>query len=57
MEKKFVIGIDIGTSGCKCIALNRDGQILGSRVKGVPAVSAQGRMDRAESGGLVVCCS
>ncbi len=36
MEKKFVIGIDIGTSGCKCIALNRDGQILGSALKEYP---------------------
>lgn len=36
MDKKFVIGIDIGTSGCKCIALNKDGQILGSALKEYP---------------------
>lgn len=36
MDQKFVIGIDVGTSGCKCIALNKDGQILGSALKEYP---------------------
>lgn len=28
MDQRFVIGIDIGTSGCKCAAVSRDGGVL-----------------------------
>lgn len=36
MAKKYVIGIDVGTSGSKCIALAQDGEILASVTREYP---------------------
>ncbi|MEM3112772.1 MAG: xylulokinase [Candidatus Anstonellales archaeon] len=36
MKRQFVIGIDIGTSGCKCILLDERGKVLASVTKDYP---------------------
>ncbi len=36
MKKEYVIGIDIGTSGAKCIALDKNGVILASATREYP---------------------
>lgn len=36
MEEKCVLGLDVGTSGCKILALGPDGKILGTAVEEYP---------------------
>lgn len=41
MERRCFIGIDVGTSGCKILALGEDGKILGTAVEEYPLYSPQ----------------
>ena len=41
MEKRCVLGIDVGTSGCKILALDEDGRILRSVVEEYPCYTPQ----------------
>ena len=36
MEKTCVLGLDVGTSGCKILALGPDGKILATAVEEYP---------------------
>lgn len=39
MAGKYVLGIDVGTSGCKILALDDTGKILGTAVEEYPLYS------------------
>ena len=47
------LGIDIGTSGTKTLAINERGKILAEATQPVSLVSSQAAVERAGSGGLV----
>ena len=47
------VGIDVGTSAVKAIAVTEDGEVVERREVGISAVDAAPRLVRAEPGGLV----
>ena len=53
---KYVLGIDLGTSGTKTVLFDQYGTVMVcSAHGGVSAVSAAQRLGGAEAGGLVAC--
>ena len=48
-----IVGLDIGTTGVKAIAVAPDGEVVGARRARVSALDAAGRLVGAESRGLV----
>ena len=51
--KTYLIGIDIGTSGCKIAVFNKSRRSPGRAERNVSGVLSKARMGRAKSGGLV----
>jgi gluconokinase len=39
MARKYIIGLDIGTTSCKCIVANRDGTPLGTEIAHYPVLT------------------
>ena len=36
---KYILGIDIGTSGCKCIIIDQNGDVAASEISGLDIIS------------------
>ena len=48
-----LVGLDVGTTGVKAVAISPEGEVLAPRRGGVPAVDPAARLGGAGSGGLV----
>ena len=53
MNSAYLMGLDIGTSGAKCIIADQEGKVVASKTVEYPLYTPQARLGRAESPGLV----
>ena len=50
---KYLMGVDIGTSGTKSIIADENGRVIASRTRGIPAIHPQARLGGTAPRGLV----